>query len=124
MSTTWLPCSVYHQDYGQDHAWWQTQKKRVLLYLHPSGGETFHQVSHRASQDIGGTIHNSFAKAILKAGEPRIWFSVLTPFNEGQDASEVAARIKTNVEKDGTATATIGKLVVIISSDGVWSVKR
>ncbi|MCP4693744.1 MAG: branched-chain amino acid ABC transporter permease [Desulfobacterales bacterium] len=24
MSTTWLPCSVYHENYAQDHAWWQT----------------------------------------------------------------------------------------------------
>ncbi len=25
MSTTWLPCGVYHQDYHQDHRWWQTK---------------------------------------------------------------------------------------------------
>ena len=24
MSTTFLPCGVYHQTYAQDHAWWQT----------------------------------------------------------------------------------------------------
>jgi branched-chain amino acid transport system permease protein len=36
MSTTWLPCSVYHQNYAQDHAWWQTKfikSKMVLLFL-------------------------------------------------------------------------------------------
>ena len=36
MSTTWLPCGVYHQDYDQDHAWWQTnfiRGKMILLFL-------------------------------------------------------------------------------------------
>ena len=36
MSTTWLPCGVYHQSYDQDHAWWQTnfiRGKMILLFL-------------------------------------------------------------------------------------------
>lgn len=36
MSTTFLPCGVYHQDYTQDHAWWQTKfikGKMALLFL-------------------------------------------------------------------------------------------
>jgi len=36
MSTTWLPCGVYHQNYNQDHAWWQTKLirgKMILLFL-------------------------------------------------------------------------------------------
>ena len=36
MSTTFLPCSVYHEDYTQDHAWWQTRfvkGKMFLLFL-------------------------------------------------------------------------------------------
>ena len=36
MSTTFLPCSVYHEDYRQDHAWWQTRfvkAKMLLLFL-------------------------------------------------------------------------------------------
>ena len=36
MSTTWLPCSVYHQNYGQDHSWWQTRfikGKMILLFV-------------------------------------------------------------------------------------------
>ncbi|UCD86636.1 MAG: branched-chain amino acid ABC transporter permease [Desulfobacterales bacterium] len=36
MSTTFLPCSVYHEDYTQDHAWWQTKfvrGKMILLFL-------------------------------------------------------------------------------------------
>ncbi|MES0363450.1 MAG: branched-chain amino acid ABC transporter permease [Desulfobacteria bacterium] len=36
MSTTFLPCSVYHENYTQDHAWWQTKfirGKMILLLL-------------------------------------------------------------------------------------------
>ena len=36
MSTAFLPCSVYHEDYAQDHAWWQTRfvkAKMILLCL-------------------------------------------------------------------------------------------
>ena len=36
MSTTWLPCGVYHQNYVQDHAWWQTKfikGKMILLFI-------------------------------------------------------------------------------------------
>jgi branched-chain amino acid transport system permease protein len=36
MSTTWLPCGNYHQNYQQDHAWFQTKfikGKMILLFL-------------------------------------------------------------------------------------------
>ncbi len=36
MSTTWLPCGDYHQNYQQDHAWWQTKfikGKMILLFV-------------------------------------------------------------------------------------------
>jgi branched-chain amino acid transport system permease protein len=36
MSTTFLPCGEYHQNYHEDHAWWQTKfikAKMVLLML-------------------------------------------------------------------------------------------
>jgi len=35
MSTTWLPCGVYHENYSQDQAWWQTnfiRGKMLLLF--------------------------------------------------------------------------------------------
>jgi branched-chain amino acid transport system permease protein len=33
MSTTFLPCGVYHEYYGQDHEWWQTRfvKGKMIL---------------------------------------------------------------------------------------------
>lgn len=36
MSANFLPCSVYHENYTQDHAWWQTKfvrGKMILLFL-------------------------------------------------------------------------------------------
>ena len=36
MSTTFLPCGVYHENYKQDHAWWQTKfikSKMLLLFI-------------------------------------------------------------------------------------------
>ncbi len=36
MSTTFLPCGEYHQNYREDHAWWQTKfikGKMILLML-------------------------------------------------------------------------------------------
>lgn len=36
MSATFLPCGVYHENYPQDHAWWQTRfvkGKMILLFL-------------------------------------------------------------------------------------------
>jgi branched-chain amino acid transport system permease protein len=35
MSTTFLPCGVYHENYKQDHAWWQTRfiKSKMFLLL-------------------------------------------------------------------------------------------
>jgi branched-chain amino acid transport system permease protein len=35
MSTTFLPCGKYHQNYSQDHAWWQTKfiKGKMILLV-------------------------------------------------------------------------------------------
>ncbi len=109
---------------ARDHAWWQAKKKRILLYLHPAAGLTFGQVSHRASADIGGGVHNSFAKTTLKAGQPQVWLSVLVPFEEGGAPERVAARIKTSLDNAGNATARIGGMTVTIEGKGGWSVKR
>ena len=109
---------------ARDHAWWQKQKKRVLLYLHPGKGLSIGQVAHRASQDIGGATHNAFARAVVRAGAPQVWLSVLVPFNEGRDAAEVARKIRARVAEKGSVSAIIGRLKVTIGEDGAWSVKR
>ena len=109
---------------AMDHAWWQTQKKRVLLYMHPGDCLAFGQVEHNASQDIGGKIHSTFAKAILKAGKPQIWLSVLQPFNEGTDPKTIVARINTKVDSKGSTEAEMRGMKISIQADGTWSVNR
>ena len=35
MSHVWLPCGLYHQEYEEDHGWWQTPliKGKMILLL-------------------------------------------------------------------------------------------
>ena len=107
-----------------DHAWWQRQERRVLLYLHPGEGLTFGQARHAASQDIGGSVDSSFARATIEAGEPRVWLSVLVPFAAGRDAAALAKRITTAVDTAGDAVAEVAGVEVSIRGDGGWTVRR
>ena len=108
-----------------DHAWWQNRKKRVLLYIHDDQDTEIGQVVHRTSQDIrGDNVRNTFARAKLKAGQPRVWLSVLRPFDEGEDAAGIAASIRTGIDAKGKATVSIGKVKLSITADGQWKVKR
>ena len=110
---------------ARDHAWWQEQKKRILLYLHPGEGLSIGQKAHRASQDIkSGAIHNTFARATLRAGREQIWLSVLVPFNEGDDASKLAKTISTELLENGTARVRIGHVKASIDALGSWRVER
>ena len=108
-----------------DHAWWQDQKKRVLVYQHPGEGLTFGQSSHRSSADVSSNpIHNTFAKATVHAGRPQVWLSVLVPFNEGKTASDVAQQIQTTIDQEGRATSRVGNISISINANGIWSVNR
>ena len=107
------------------HAWWQTQRKRVLLYMHPDRTLEFGQVAHGASQDLGyGKLRSSFGKAILRDGKKQFWLAVLRPFNEGVHPRRVAALIQTKLTKNGQVLASIGSVTVNIKPDGEWFVAR
>ena len=109
---------------ARDHAWWQTKKKRVLLLMHPSKGLKIGRIAHRSSGDIGGGVHNCFATATLKSGQPQSWLSVLVPFDEGEDPDKIAKTIKTSIAQNGDTTAIVRNLSVEISVGGRWSIKR
>ena len=53
-----------------DHTWWQKQKKRVLVYVHPAEGQSYGQAQHQSTADISRAINtnSSYAKATVKAG--------------------------------------------------------
>ena len=110
---------------AMSHAWWQTQRKRVLLYMHPDRTLEFGQVAHGASQDLGyGKLRSSFGKAILRDGKKQFWLAVLRPFNEGVHPRRVAALIQTKLTKNGQVLASIGSVTVNIKPDGEWFVAR
>ncbi len=110
---------------ARDHSWWQNRKKRVLLYLHPGQGLMMGQLAHRVSADIqSGASHTTFARATIKAGRPQVWLSVLRPFDDGQDAAEIAATMETRVDETGRAHARIGPIEVTIDPAGSWTVTR
>ena len=110
---------------AMSHAWWQTQQKRVLLYMHPDKRLEFGQVRHQASQDLGYKgLRSTFGKTILRAGKKQVWLTVLKPFNEGVHPRTVAALIRTKLPKNGNAKAQIGGVTVSIKTDGTWVVSR
>ena len=107
------------------YVWRQTQRKRVLLYMHPDRNLEFGQISHRASQDLGySKLRSTFGKAILREGKKQVWLAVMKPFNEGVHPRIVAALIDTKLAKNGRAQATIGGVTVSINKDGEWLVVR
>ena len=114
-----------------DHAWWQTKKKRILLWIHPGEGKTFGVTAHDTTPDISRPLgfeyyptQNSHAKAVLEAGKTEVFLSVLVPLEEGQPGGEVAGRIKTSVDSAGESTATIGPVTITIEPDGNWKAIR
>jgi hypothetical protein len=110
---------------AMSHAWWQTQRKRVLLYMHPDKRLEFGQVRHQASQDLGYKgLRSTFGKTILRAGKKQVWLTVMKPFNEGVHPRTVAALIRTKLPKNGNAKAQIGGVTVSIKTDGTWVVSR
>jgi len=109
-----------------DHAWWQKQARRVLVYIHPENDRAYGQIQTSSSADISRAINNnlSYAKANVKAGKPEIFLSVLIPFNEGEDAAVLAKKIRTSVDAGGNAKVRIGRVYVTVSNNGNWRVKR
>ena len=110
---------------AMSHAWWQTERKRVLLFMHPDRKLEFGQVAHKASQDLGyQQLRSTFGKAILREGKKQVWLAVLRPFDEGVHPRTVAELIQTKLNKSGRAQASIGSVTVNIQPDGSWSVVR
>ena len=114
---------------ARDYAWWQTAKRRVMLYIHPGEGLTYGAARMSESQDIRGKGVNdlmdcSYGRAILQAGRPQVFLSVLVPHNAEEETEKVVQRIKTRVDDAGNCTAGIGNMKVTINADGQWSVKR
>ena len=118
---------------GYEHAWWQDNPKRLTLYIHhekdgqlrcPKEGRTYGQMQHKSSPDIHHYCNSSFVKAKVKAGKPEIFLSLLVPHDKNEKGEDVVECIKTNIAKDGKATAIIGAVEVAIDAVGNWAVRR
>ena len=103
----------------------------MLLWIHPSDGVRFGVTAHDTTPDISRPLgyeyyptQNSHAKAVLKAGVPQVFLSVLVPFDDGRPAGDIASKIETKVETGGECTATIGSTTVTIAPDGSYNVTR
>ena len=109
-----------------DHAWWQKRKKRVLVSVHPAGGQRYSVARHPTSGDISRSIPTDAfaAAATVEAGKPRVFLSVLVPHEATEKLEAVVARIETRLDKSGNCTATIGNATVSITADGTWEVAR
>jgi branched-chain amino acid transport system permease protein len=70
MSTTFLPCGEYHQNYREDHAWWQTKfikGKMILLMIVLFGGIPYVADSYWISvcNQVGYTVLGALGVQLL-----------------------------------------------------------
>jgi hypothetical protein len=109
-----------------DYAWWQNQTKRLLVCVHDAEGQSYYVARHPTSADISRSIPTDgfAAAATVKAGEPRVFLTVLVPHDDTENAEAVVARIKTRKDRSGNCLAAIGNVTVSIQAGGIWSSVR
>ena len=109
-----------------DTAWWQTKRKRVLLYVHPSKDQSYGVARHDSNPDVSREIKtdNFFAKTTVRAGKPKVLLSVFVPHDVDEKATEVLQRVSTRVDASGACTVGVGVVVVSIGDDGRWEARR
>ena len=106
-----------------DHAWWQDEQQRVLLYFHDDGGHEFGSLRQSNSQDLRSPNITTFAYRAIEGGTTERFLSVFVPYGKGNSARAVASRLRTSID-NGTFVATLGSATATIESDGTWRVKR
>ena len=109
-----------------DHASWQTKKKRLLLYIHPTIDQSYGQLQHESTPDFSREVNtnSSWAASIVKAGQPKIFLSIIIPFSQDQDVTDLLEQLTTNLTIDGKANVEIGKMTITLSTTGNWAVQR
>ena len=109
-----------------DYAWWQKRPRRVIVYIHPAEGQTYGAVQQQTTFDYTRDIrtNNSYAKASLKAGQPKGFLSVLVPHDAEEEVESIVSRIKTSLDAKGNANVTIRNVDISIAAGGTWVVRR
>jgi len=108
-----------------DYSWWQRERRRITVYIHPSEGLVYGTIQQETTADISREIrtNNSFAKGTIKSGRISYFLSVLVPHDATEEAEIVVGRIKTKMSANGAADVKVGNVEVSLS-DARWSVKR
>ena len=106
-----------------DHAWWQKDPQRVVLWFHADGKLTFGSVQQRHSQDIHPN-RTVFASRPIRAGKKERFLSIFVPHATSTPAQKIATSIESSVDAQDVFEAKVGTVRVNISPDGNWIVNR
>ena len=106
-----------------EHAWWQKQERRVVLYFHPVAGQRYGVLQQSHSQDVDPHV-NHYAWQSVTAGKPAYFVSVLVPHSAADPADRIVSGITTRVDGKGLVVASIGTTIVTMGGSGKWSVDR
>ena len=109
-----------------DHASWKKGKKRVLVYIHPATGQSYGQLQHESTPDFSREINtnSSWAASIVKAGQSKVFLSIIIPFNEGEDVTKLLDHLETSLDTDGNTNTSIGNTTIMLSIEGEWKISR
>jgi len=109
-----------------DHASWQTETKRLLVYIHPAADQTYGQLQHESTPDFSREVNtnSSWTASIVKGGQPKAFLSVVIPFSQGQDVADLLKNLETNMAADGGANVKIRKTTITLSAAGNWAIQR
>lgn len=109
-----------------DYAAWQSQPRRLLVYIHPENGQSYGQLQHDSTPDFSRDIktNSSWAAAEVRAGETKVFLSVLLPYNPITDANRLARRVRSRINAAGECRVTYRKLEVRMDPGNHWTVER
>lgn len=107
-----------------DHAWWQKDRQRVLLFFHRDPRNKFGALKQRTSQDIATASATHFTHRPITAGQEEHFLSIFVPHPATTEADKIAATIQSAITDDGAISVSIRGLNLGIASDGSWTVTR
>jgi len=102
------------------------KRGKTSFYIHPAPDQTYGQLQHESTPDFSRQVYtnSSWAAAIVKAGQPKIFLSVIIPFSQGQDVADLLEQLATNLTANSRANVEIGKTTITLSTAGNWAVQR
>ena len=102
------------------------KRGKTSFYIHPAPDQTYGQLQHESTPDFSRQVHtnSSWAASIAKAGQPKIFLSVIIPFNQGQDVADQLEQLATSLTADGKTNVEIRQTTITLSTAGNWAIQR